>query len=338
MCMYTYKPVDGESSFHFHSFVLSLRQRGWSCSEDSIPPTPINPMFSSFPIPRTNSDDEKRNPTLVYIFISLHLVGLFGNLLMILTVVFSRSLTRSPTWLNFTFSWIISAFSYTLLFIAGQLSSPQPPFGICLTQAMMIYAAPPLAATATFALVLDVWLKVRISAGLGKTKSDYAWLTLLFLILPYIFYASLAIACLVLGTRDPQIVQKVGSGMYCNLSNTVPGRISAILVTVFLVPTLGLIILILSSLRNNWRTFRQEKHGLPLIIRVLIFTFFGVVAIVLIFFSTIQHGAALNIVISTLPVIVFMIFASQTDILDAWMCWRPRPTRYEKMASGDANP
>ena len=89
-------------------------------------------------------DSEPRKLQLIRIFISLQLFGLFGVAIMLATVLFFRGPLRHPTWISFALSWIIFTVSYTLLFFAGQLAGPEPDYYLCLIQASMIYAVPPL--------------------------------------------------------------------------------------------------------------------------------------------------------------------------------------------------
>lgn len=88
--------------------------------------------------------NEPQNRLLIHLYVGFNLFGLLGTAIMALTAIFSRSTPRHATWLNFAFSWIVSAVSYTLLFFSGQLEKPEPDFGVCLAQAALVYAAPPL--------------------------------------------------------------------------------------------------------------------------------------------------------------------------------------------------
>ncbi|KZT22579.1 hypothetical protein NEOLEDRAFT_643412 [Neolentinus lepideus HHB14362 ss-1] len=60
----------------------------------------------------------------------------------------------------FMFPWIVSCISYTLLLFAGRQTGPAPSFCLCLTQAILIYAAPVLSAFAGMALILQLLCNV----------------------------------------------------------------------------------------------------------------------------------------------------------------------------------
>ncbi|KAJ4495381.1 hypothetical protein C8R41DRAFT_292030 [Lentinula lateritia] len=131
----------------------------------------------------------------------------------------------------------------------------------------------------------------------------------------------------------PDSVRVTGSGMYCNSGLAIPGRISAGVVAVVLVPVVVIEILIIASLRKFWSVFKSPGtspsiNTLSMIIRVLLFSIFGILALglSLFFFFTIHHGAALNIVIAFIPVMAVFTFTSQKDLLEVWMFrkWRKK--------------
>ncbi|GAW04041.1 hypothetical protein LENED_005804 [Lentinula edodes] len=121
-------------------------------------------------------------------------------------------------------------------------------------------------------------------------------------------FLGISTEALVFGLIYPDSVRVTGSGMYCNSGLAIPGRISAGVVAVVLVPVVVIEILIIASLRK--------------------FCIFGILALglSLFFFFTIHHGAALNIVIAFIPVMAVFTFASQKDLLEVWMFrkWRKK--------------
>jgi hypothetical protein len=77
-------------------------------------------------------------------FLALQMFGLCGGILLLITALLSSSVGRHATWFSFMFSWVISAGSYCLLLFSGHAYEPNPPHAICLTQAALVYAVPPL--------------------------------------------------------------------------------------------------------------------------------------------------------------------------------------------------
>ncbi len=78
------------------------------------------------------------------VFIAFQCIGLFGSLIIMSTALYASRISRHMTWFSFMFSWFISSLSYTLLLFSGEINNPEPGFSVCFTQALLIYAAPPL--------------------------------------------------------------------------------------------------------------------------------------------------------------------------------------------------
>jgi len=276
-------------------------------SRDAGPPTPHHKL-------------------LINIFLTLQMLGLIGSCTLVLTTTLSSRAPRNATWQNFFTSWIISTVSYSLLLFSGQVNVPEPAFGVCLAQAGLVYGIPSLTAATTFGLIAQIWFSVQALLA-RKVKNERLW-TIGLLILPYAILFAMVVASWAIGIRNPGIVEIIGSGMYCHLgpSGTL-GKVSAAVVALMLLPTLALEIMICIALRRNWGTFKRMKNSLSIIIRVIIFTMFGILAITLsgIFVFTENHGAALNIVFATMPVTAVIVFSTQRDIISVWMFWKPRP-------------
>lgn len=75
-------------------------------------------------------------------YISLQLIGLIGCLIIFVTGFFAESALHHTAWFSFMFSWVLFTLSYLLLFISGRLKNT--PFGLCLVQSALTYAAPTL--------------------------------------------------------------------------------------------------------------------------------------------------------------------------------------------------
>jgi len=269
---------------------------------------------------------------LINVFLTLQMLGLVGSCALVLTTTLSSRAPRNATWQNFFTSWIISTVSYSLLLFSGQVNKPEPSFGVCLAQAGLIYGIPSLTAATTFGLIAQIWFSVQTLLA-KQVKNERIW-TIGLLILPYAILFAMVLASWVTGIRNTNFVQVIGSGMYCHLDHSgTLGKVSAAVVALTLLPTLALEISICVALRRNWGTFKRMKHSLSIILRVIIFTMFGILAITLsgIFVFSDNHGAALNIVFATMPVTAVIVFSTQKDIMGVWMFWTPRPAMAEKM-------
>lgn len=111
-------------------------------------------------ITRTDTSQIDADISAVKAFIVLQLSGGFGMLFLLSSAFLSRMkaiqrlkvnvsgsstgpINRSRTWYSFCISWIISCFSYCLLFIANK-QFDDAGYGLCVVQAALIYSSPPL--------------------------------------------------------------------------------------------------------------------------------------------------------------------------------------------------
>ncbi|KAF5363065.1 hypothetical protein D9758_012662 [Tetrapyrgos nigripes] len=268
-------------------------------------------------------DDTQYSPSLINVFIAFQLIGLIGFIITFIVALFS-SVRRHPTWYNFLASWIISCFSYALLFFGGELNSgdakEKPSMALCMTQASLIYAAPPFAAATTLGLVVQIWFTVRSMVNPNPMLGQRYW-TSLILILPWLLWISVIAESVGFALGTPSSVRRTGSGMYCNTGIRIPGRVSAVLAVLMLIPAVVFEALIIFALRRNWPAFKVRKNTMSMIIRVFGFSIFGVFALILslFFIFTIHHGADLNIVVATIPVAALLIFGSQRDLLNVYL-------------------
>ncbi|KAF5393808.1 hypothetical protein D9757_000013 [Collybiopsis confluens] len=193
-------------------------------------------------------------------FVSLEFSGGIGMLILLSSALLSQTqlrikrpynagstlneaaINRSRTWFSFCISWIISCFSYCLLFFAGKQldTSKPPPFGLCLTQAALIYSAPPLTGATTSALFYDVWLMFRLASvrdhSLGRATR------VLLLAAPYVMWMIITVALVITGGLTPEIVEhNLENDPFCVMKpNAIPLFI-ALLTLIFALAALGML-------------------------------------------------------------------------------------------------
>ncbi|KAH9921238.1 uncharacterized protein BXZ73DRAFT_91847 [Epithele typhae] len=267
--------------------------------------------------------------TEVKVFLTFQFIGAAGLFAVLVTALFAPKIYRHFTWLNFCITWLIYCISYTLLAFAGQQLRPEPPsFPLCLTQASLIYAAPVLVAMSTFALVLQLWVTLKTALHPPKAPRTRDTVFSGFLLLaPYIAWLGFVVAILVIGTLNPSSVERAGHLVYCTLQGGRAGNITAMVVAAILLVMVGFDIYIGVVLYKNWRALRGSDHPgqIPfnLLLRVALFSFVCVVGIgcTFIFLSGVSFFAG-NILISLMPVVAFLVFGTQRDILEAWVFWR----------------
>ncbi|KAF5343338.1 hypothetical protein D9758_014169 [Tetrapyrgos nigripes] len=262
------------------------------------------------------------------IFLALQLIGLIGSVVVLLTAPFS-SVGRQMTWYNFFISWMVFCTSYLLLFFAGQDHNPEPPFALCLTQSSLTYAAPPFASSATLCLVVQLYFNVYTSLTGKRIKGERFW-NLMILILPYVIFAIVMIESLVVGLLLKE--SHFSTISYCSLETVVPGRLTAALVVLFIVPVLVLNVIIYRRLKKCSSVLRTARAFRTMFIRVTIFSAFGLISVVagLLFFFVVfmedsDNGLAdLDIVLACIPTAAVLIFGTHEDLLKTWLFWKKR--------------
>ncbi|KAI0787294.1 hypothetical protein C8Q74DRAFT_595487 [Fomes fomentarius] len=273
--------------------------------------------------------EQEQDLTEVKIFLTFQITGAIGLLAVLLTAVLAPKVYRHFTWLNFCITWLIYCISYILLALAGQQTRREPPaYPLCLAQASLIYAAPVMVAMSTFSLVLQLWF--TLSSALQppkKVKERHCFRNTFLILAPYIAWLGFVIGILVIGTVHPQLVARAGHFVYCTIEGGKAGNVTALVTAAVLFVMVALDLYIGSVLYKNWRALRgSDRPGqipFSLIARVAIFSFVCVVGIgaTMVFLSNVSYFAG-NIIISLMPLIAFLVFGTQQDILNVWFFWR----------------
>ncbi|KAK0203954.1 hypothetical protein DFS33DRAFT_1432737 [Desarmillaria ectypa] len=278
------------------------------------------------------TSSERRSLVAFYV---LQLTGFGGLLIILLTGIFSPTVAkRHICWLNFMVTWIISTISYSLL--VGHSMEWEPPHGLCLTQAILIYSVPTFLYHhsarnprwfLTFFLSWIPMTVLKVSVSINALLSPpstvhFNWTPFLYVV-PYVASGGTAALSLAIGLKDPDTVARREPGMYCNFENRIPSHVSSALVAGIMALCLGIEIFVLVKLRKNWTHLRRkrDRQTVPLTLRVLAFSAVGCMAIVLgfVFVLNSYHGPALNLILGSVPLLAVLLFGTQQDILDSWL-------------------
>jgi len=274
------------------------------------------------------------HPISQWVFpISLHLIALFGILVLWLTAICARGIRRHPTWYSFVIAWNFWSFSWAVLAFTGQLNSgTNVPHSVCLAQASLVYAAPVLTSTATLSFVTHTWLVLRGIVAKGPMKMRQRTMILL-LAVPYALWLPTTLLILAYGLQNPATVGRLNP-IQCvvrapDLLMKLPFGIGSVAsaATLFLQAVIGYYLL-----RYNKTIAGSQEYG-P-IIRVLLFAalvLIGIVAQI----STLVDEQVYNsewvaVVTAILAPSGLLIFGSQMDLLRMWMFWIPRRVDQQK--------
>jgi len=276
-----------------------------------------------------NSTDVGTNARSVLVFyFFLEIAGGHVLLPILLAVfTFSTRATRHPTLINLCLVWILSGIFSCILLYGGVQEGPEPPFGLCVTQSSLVYAIPPMTATAVCALVFQVWLGLFNSK---KESVDPRWRkfrTALLLTAPYIVFGSWATAAAWLGIQNQQRVTRDRRFFYCSLELGPFSDGISLFTALILLVTMTFEIWIAVILRKNWRDIRKAGSGggvaLDLIFRVILFGIYVILGMVLSLLSLVAPKSPIpDLWVASVPVIVVIIFGSQKDVFRALLFWR----------------
>ncbi|CAA7268905.1 unnamed protein product [Cyclocybe aegerita] len=281
----------------------------------------------------SDTDARPVNWDAVHAFFALNLISGFGLVIVLLTAIFSSKVKRMPTWYNFCASWVLSCFSYSLLFFARQHKLPHPNFQLCYIQTGLIYALPPTTSCTTLALLVQLLMSFPESKSQMPTKTSIRTSCLL-LIGPYTIFIVLFIGVALYTSQDP-ISLLNDRRTYCHSSNSSWSRIAyAVVATVSVASVLVQSNLAL-RLYMNPQIMRQNSHSVATMLRVLVFALLGVVmAIVAIVFAiTGEQDLPLDIVLSIIPFLALLVFGTQKDLIQAWLFWKQPHSRAEERES-----
>ncbi|KAK0489511.1 hypothetical protein EDD18DRAFT_584515 [Armillaria luteobubalina] len=276
--------------------------------------------------------------SVIHTFDALEILGAVGFFLVASTALLSRRVQRHITWFSFCVSWIVSCISYTLLVIAGQALKTQPTFGLCVTQAALIYAAPPLTGCTTFSLAFYMHTHMRSSPDGSPAQGDALSMKLVLLLGPYLVWFGILVGILVSGTQQPQLVRKALNGTYCDLKSHIPSKVSSLVVFISTMGVITISVFVVVQLYRNRRRLGSSTQYVASAVRVVTFSLVGLLALIVsaIYVFTNRQGSTFDIVLALgkltgtyKPLLVLklalvpnfgvVIFGSQADIVRVWM-------------------
>jgi len=121
-------------------------------------------------------------------------------------------------------------------------------------------------------------------------------------------------------------VKRSGSGMFCIIQSSGVGDAGAIISGLMALIAVGFEVAIISRMFRNYRGFRSSGVNMNFLVRIGVFTFVAVLAVgvAFVFVAHLQSSAP-NLFLAILPTAAWVIFGTQTDLLEALMFWRDPP-------------
>ncbi|KDR76147.1 hypothetical protein GALMADRAFT_225829 [Galerina marginata CBS 339.88] len=110
--------------------------------------------------------------------------------------------------------------SITNVLLLGRQTGPQPNVGLCLFQAMLIYAFPVLCAFSAASFTLQVYLSIHLALKSDSklSKASQTWL----LVVPCAFFFAVLLEVFIVGLLDIAEVKRDPMGVNCKILRSTP--------------------------------------------------------------------------------------------------------------------
>ncbi|KAF8067923.1 hypothetical protein FPV67DRAFT_1164802 [Lyophyllum atratum] len=273
--------------------------------------------------------DGQYNPNYgqVEAFIALQIIGAALFILVAFSAFIAqiRGGRRHATFFSFCFAWVAFCISFSLLYFAGQQDArPTPEHGLCVVHSALVYAAPPLASSATISLVTHLLLNVLLALSSTSDKRRSSWTSAALIIVPWTIWVAVFIGVLLFGFHHPELVAVSPNGTFCVLVNTTLPKLTSVWATIASTVLVGEEVVIAVLLYRNRDILSGLGHNKTMAIRVGIFSILGVgaIAVALVYTVTQKRGVQFDLLIAAIPPSTAIIFGSQMDILRVWLFWK----------------
>ncbi|KAG7087540.1 hypothetical protein E1B28_013497 [Marasmius oreades] len=264
----------------------------------------------------------------VWTFNALQILAFVLNILVVSTAVLSGRVRRAPIWFIFMGSWILWTIAYGLLFLSGrQFDDKPPPYALCLLQAGLVYAFPPYMEFLNLALLVHVYLVIRATIEHRRPQTQTP---LIFIFLPLGIFLTILIEVLVIGIKNPELIARTPAPMYCNVTDRISFKISAVFYALGVISLTGLEVALGIMLYRNWESFQIIRHSPgngTMVFRIFVFSVGPTLALIIEILSEISpknFDFLGMVVVHFMPSIAALIFGTHRDIIRAWYCFGNR--------------
>jgi len=207
--------------------------------------------------------------------------------------------------------------------------SEQPPQNLCLIQAALNYASVVLCTVGASMFVINVWLSIR-SIALQEAQSyaerrSWRYFSIVF---PYATFVVVLLVVSIVGAANPASVSRDETSFFCSVDLPVVRGVQGVAAIGLLVVLYfeGLIAVLLFRMHRRKEYLRWSGGPAPsyhLCIRIAFFTLyiFSAIATAILIWARTTHRPYLTfsyLVLSTVPLAVFVMFGTQRDLLGAY--------------------
>ncbi|KAH6880183.1 hypothetical protein BKA70DRAFT_1344053 [Coprinopsis sp. MPI-PUGE-AT-0042] len=267
---------------------------------------------------------------------ALHLIGCFIFAFMLVSaILFASTVKRHPIWYNFCLSFIVSSLPYSLLAFVGEREDPLelPKRRLCIAQAVLIYAAPFLAPSASVVMVVLLLLNI-LSTLSGGERETPPIILVVSLVSPWVLWAGALSWTITFILRDITSVRLSVHGTVCMADRSLLPKVAGISAAVFGVTLLALESVIFYLLFKHRALKGVFAESIAMAVRISVFTGVAVIAAVtgLVFAGSKSTGGIPYVMIATVPFTTAITFATQRDLWERYMFWRKPPESEQRQA------
>ncbi|KAK0470143.1 uncharacterized protein EV420DRAFT_1634565 [Desarmillaria tabescens] len=269
--------------------------------------------------------------TQTTIFNSILVISLVLLTAVLLPALISKHIYRMRIWYALICSAIVYCVSFFLL-VGYQIGPEEPPFGLCVAQTVMVYAAPVL--IVSYALSFSMELLLRIWAySRGEEIKPSTHIALL--MFPLFVYIVIIIEGLVLALTNKNEVERDPTMFYCHLHSSTPALISAVVITIeaglmiILEAITGILLYQRKTQLGNSVTASNTPFPIGLFVRKIIYTMnigFALGLYAFILANPNKSSAKWSLLLTGPPLVTALIFGPHHDITRFWFCRRPNTT------------
>ncbi|KZS88785.1 hypothetical protein SISNIDRAFT_489819 [Sistotremastrum niveocremeum HHB9708] len=262
------------------------------------------------------------------IWFSSLIVGQAGLALLSLTFLFAKCLApRLSALYDLVFLALLDTIVYLILFYSGEYRSVNPSYSQCLVQAALKYGNDSAFILSSFLLVYET-LKSAIHGPLNPPHSQSSRGCYLILrTLPYFSYLIISACAFITGLVSPVKVIRLKYAFFCIISDNTFSAIMnlnmIILASATIICQAALLIVLLKRRKASRKLGIKSVLDTSQILRISIFNLWELLGLLLNTGTMVKVVGTTRTAISFLsidkvPLSVFLIFASQKDILKCW--------------------
>ncbi|KAG8825942.1 hypothetical protein FRC19_010119 [Serendipita sp. 401] len=257
-------------------------------------------------------------------FFGLHIFSLATQTLLTATLLFGfrqpGSTRPNPLLPANTSFYIGFSLVACILLFTNHLHGPSPPAALCHAQSALMLAFPPALSCLALSLVLTVWrLAWQVHHDQTPCFSDTQFNAML-IAFPYLIFVAFVLAGSVVGANS--IVTR--QNFYCMTNNTIITTLSSVASLLLLLSTsvfqIWTIYIVYKRYRISRKFGRAETGSdISVFLRVLAFGIFVLVALILSCIALVNYTLPIaDILVATFGPMIFLIFASQDEVLRCW--------------------